>query len=204
LTGIDHHHGAGGDDCVLVRYDAEGEPQWSRSFGRSTDDVPHSLAVRESGEVVVGMVRSGHARAGRRSPADATFAYAFSSSGELAWWRRLASEAVDLAGSRGAITRGAQAVFGWVDADGRLGLASFGPGGADERRLSGELFGGHLGASIALASQQPGHVFLLGAGVGRASDGRRVTQGVEVVAMPLALGGSEVGLWLEDVPLASR
>ncbi|NOY91861.1 MAG: hypothetical protein GXP55_11745, partial [Deltaproteobacteria bacterium] len=46
-TGVGHHRGAGGDDTVLVRYDAEGEPVWSRSFGRSTDDVPHSLAVRD-------------------------------------------------------------------------------------------------------------------------------------------------------------
>ncbi|NOY91862.1 MAG: hypothetical protein GXP55_11750, partial [Deltaproteobacteria bacterium] len=102
------------------------------------------------------------------------------------------------------IARDGAAVFGWGNAEGRLGLASFGPGGAAERRLSGELFGGHLGASIALASQRPGHVFLLGAGIGRASDGRRVTRGVEVVAMPLASGGSEAGLWLEDVTLASR
>lgn len=44
---------AGGTDIYLVRLDAAGLPEWSRSFGGAGDDELHDLRVQAGGEIVL-------------------------------------------------------------------------------------------------------------------------------------------------------
>lgn len=105
----------GGRDAFIRRYDpSDGNPLWTRQFGRAADDVVYGSAVGEDGSIYITGYTTGYRVEGDPdSPWGADlFVRRYSSSGELLWEHAFGTDAADRAYALARAPDGTLAIAG--------------------------------------------------------------------------------------------
>lgn len=121
-------HGGSDNDVVLAKYDANGEPLWSKNFGNAFNDVAGGLAVDPAGNIT--MVGSFDKSVSfgpgddhtSRGEADA-FIARFTGDGALVWAHSFGADREDIAYGVAADAAGNTVATGWFQ-----GSVDFGTG----------------------------------------------------------------------------
>ena len=108
--------GAGGNDALLIKYDASGALQWQRTLGGNSHDYGPSIAIGSDGAVYVGGYASSEGAGG-----DDALLARYDASGALQWQRTLGGSGTDQARSIAIGPGGAIYLGGWTNSSGAGG-----------------------------------------------------------------------------------
>jgi hypothetical protein len=118
IAGATNSFGAGKADVYLVKLDAKGNLQWTRTIGGESDDIGHSLIQTSDG----GYAIAGHTKSFRAGDWD-VYVVKLDAKGNLQWTRTIGGESDDIGHSLIQTSDGGYAIAGYT--------ISFGAGGED-------------------------------------------------------------------------
>ncbi|MBI5635000.1 MAG: SBBP repeat-containing protein [Nitrospirae bacterium] len=130
LTGItygvlDGNDNAGGQDIILVKYDADGNMKWTRQAGSAGNDNANGVAVDGEGNVYTTGYTGGGLDTYTNTGSNDIFLIKYAASGNKLWTRQMGTADNDVASSAA------------VDGSGNVYVTGSTSGGLDENTLAG-------------------------------------------------------------------
>lgn len=162
--------GAGNFDVLLLKTDADGDVQWSRTYGGTSFDYGYEVRVlTDGGFIVCGF-------SGIRDPSGDVYMLRTDSLGALLWSRSIGGAGADYGWSVEELPDGGFAVTGYTN--------SFGAGGSDVMLIRTDSLGLTLCDNYAAASLSSSFPVVVGSPLTVVSGGSRSTNAATVESNP--------------------
>jgi hypothetical protein len=109
IAGFTISFGAGGADVYVVKLDAKGNLQWTRTIGGESDDIGHSLIQTSDGGYAIAGLTSSFGAGG-----DDVYLVKLDAKGNLQWTRTIGGESDDIGHSLIQTSDGGYAIAGYT------------------------------------------------------------------------------------------